>query len=152
MAAQIREWVGLALSGVVTGEVTVRVIDEAESAALNGGYRGRQGPTNVLSFPAETSWPDLPDQPAGDIAVCAPVLAREAAEQGKALAAHWAHIMIHGALHLAGYDHETVAEAEVMEARERELLAALGIADPYREPAAPDADTTACKPSPRTAR
>ncbi len=152
VAAQIREWVAFALSGVLTGEVTVRVVDEAESAALNGDYRGRQGPTNVLSFPADTSWPELSDQPAGDIAVCAPVLAREAAEQGKTLAEHWAHIMIHGALHLAGYDHETAAEATVMEARERELLAALGVADPYRERAAPDGGTMACKPSPRTAR
>ena len=116
------------------GELTIRVVGEAESAELNERYRHKRGPTNVLAFPSEP----LPAEgaedellPLGDLVICAPVVAREAAEQGKTLEAHWAHIVIHGALHLVGYDHETDAEAGEMEGRERELLAALGIADPY---------------------
>ena len=123
--------------GDVTGELVVRVVDEAESASLNQRYAGKTGPTNVLAFPAGD--PDvpgaasLPGEPKalGDLAICAAVVAREAAEQGKAPKAHWAHMVIHGCLHLRGYDHMNAAEALVMEARERELLAGLGIADPY---------------------
>jgi probable rRNA maturation factor len=141
-AARIREWLLAALDGVLSGEVTVRVIGEAESAQLNSTWRGKQGPTNVLSFPADGEiGAGVPGQedclPGGDIAVCAPVLEREAAEQDKALDAHWAHIVIHGGLHLAGYDHEAPEEAEAMEARERELLAGFGISDPYQVPHAP---------------
>jgi probable rRNA maturation factor len=156
-AAAIRTWIGKALAGVLSGEVTVRVIGEAESAALNEEYRGKRGATNVLAFlaaPAMGGEHELADGdtlPAGDIAICAPVLEREAAEQGKPLAAHWAHIVIHGALHLAGFDHETRAEARVMEARERELLAGFGIADPYAAPPAERAPV-ACKPPGRAAR
>ncbi len=141
-ATRIREWLLAALDGVLSGEVTVRVIGEAESAQLNSTWRGKQGATNVLSFPADGEiGAGVPGQedclPAGDIAICAPVLEREAAEQGKALDAHWAHIVIHGGLHLAGYDHEAPEEAEAMEARERELLAGFGISDPYQVPHAP---------------
>lgn len=125
------------------GELVVRIVDEHESASLNEQYVGKQGPTNVLAFPAD----DLPlpgkarrrgeanvlrePKALGDIAICAAVVAREAAEQGKALKAHWAHMVVHGCLHLCGYDHMKAADAKVMESRERELLAGLGIADPY---------------------
>ncbi len=117
--------------GDATGELVVRVVDEAESAALNEKYAGKKGPTNVLAFPAGDA--RLPGEPAalGDLAICAAVVAREAAEQGKALKAHWAHMVIHGCLHLRGYDHMNASAASVMEARERTLLAGLGIADPY---------------------
>jgi len=130
--AAIRRWARMAAGDDVRGELTVRVVDAAESAALNERYRGKRGPTNVLSFPAEPL--ALGDeQPLGDLVVCAPVVAREAREQRKPLEAHWAHMVVHGVLHLLGYDHETARDAAVMEGRERELLAVLGIADPYAE-------------------
>ena len=123
--------------GDVAGELVVRVVDEVESAALNLRYARKKGPTNVLAFPPGD--PDVPGTPPvpgepkalGDLAICAAVVAREAAEQGKAQKAHWAHMVIHGCLHLRGYDHIKAADAKVMETRERELLAGLGIADPY---------------------
>lgn len=121
-----------ALAGV-TGEVVIRVIDESESAELNARYRNKQGPTNVLAFPAgDLPVPDSEPRPLGDIAVCAAVVAREADEQGKEPEAHWAHIVIHGCLHLLGFDHETPADAREMESREAVLLAGLGIGDPYQ--------------------
>jgi probable rRNA maturation factor len=111
--------------GDVAGELVVRIVDEAESAALNERYAHKKGATNVLAFPG--------GEPTalGDLVICAAVVAREAAEQGKARKSHWAHMVIHGCLHLRGYDHMNAADASVMEARERELLAELGIADPY---------------------
>lgn len=117
-----------ALPGVA-GELVIRIVDAGESAALNEQYRGRSGPTNVLAFPAG----ETPAGPVllGDIVICAPVVLSEADEQGKPAEAHWAHIVIHGCLHLAGYDHVLDLDAEEMEARERALLADLGIADPY---------------------
>jgi probable rRNA maturation factor len=130
---QISDWVQTAVDGECQGELTVRVVDEAESANLNARYRNRNGPTNVLAFQAEADWPvnadDIP--PIGDVVICAPVVQREAVEQGKAAEAHWAHLVVHGALHLLGFDHESPAEAGRMEAREREALARLGYADPY---------------------
>jgi probable rRNA maturation factor len=122
--------------GDVAGEVVIRIVDEAESAMLNGRYRDKSGPTNVLSFSPDDELGDLPvadDEPAplGDIVICAAVMAREAEAQGKPLEAHWAHIVIHGCLHLQDYDHMNDTEADGMETRERELLAGLGIADPY---------------------
>lgn len=132
--------------GDSAGELVVRVVDEAESAMLNERFRGKPGPTNVLAFPADAAPPAgaplpggmppagfAPDEPRplGDLAICAAVVAREAAEQGKPVRAHWAHMVVHGCLHLRGYDHMNPAEAAEMEARERELLAGLGIADPY---------------------
>jgi probable rRNA maturation factor len=132
-AARLRSWAKLALGAKVRGELTVRVVTAEESAALNSRYRGKRGPTNVLSFPAGRL-PDAPAEellPLGDLVICAAVVAREAGEQRKALDAHWAHMVIHGTLHLLGYDHETRAEAVDMEARERALLAKLGFKDPY---------------------
>ena len=117
-------------------ELVIRVVDEAESRALNHEYRGKDKPTNVLSFPFEAP-PGVPAQEIGnylgDLVICAPVVAREAGEQGKPLAAHWAHMVVHGILHLRGYDHQDEAQAREMEDREREILDGLGIADPYVE-------------------
>ena len=131
-AAQLRRWARSALGAEVRGELTVRIVAEAESAELNARYRGKKGATNVLSFPAAppaTAGEEL--LPFGDLVICAEVVEREAREQGKALAAHWAHMVIHGTLHLQGYDHERKRAAAAMEARERTLLNELGFPDPY---------------------
>jgi probable rRNA maturation factor len=132
-AQQLRAWARHALGPAARGELTLRIVDEEESAALNSRYRGKRGPTNVLSFGADR--PPGADGsellPLGDLVICAAVVQREAREQGKPAPAHWAHMVVHGVLHLQGYDHETSAEAATMEARERELLAALGFPDPY---------------------
>jgi probable rRNA maturation factor len=134
-AAKVRKWARSALADDVRGELTVRVVDANEMAALNVRYRGKKGPTNVLSFPAKGGEPPpaAVDEllPFGDVVICAEVVEREAREQGKPLAAHWAHMVVHGTLHLQGYDHEKAREAAVMEARERALLARLGFPDPY---------------------
>ena len=130
--AQLRQWCELALrQRSAPSELTIRIVDEAEGRELNRTWRGKDYATNVLSFPAEI--PDgLLDIPLlGDLVICAPVVAREAAEQGKRPDAHWAHLTIHGCLHLLGYDHIDDAEAEEMEALERQLLAELGHPDPY---------------------
>ena len=134
-ADDLRTWVGSALNGDVRGELTLRIVAETESAELNSRYRGAQGPTNVLAFPAQPDLPAAGDElpPLGDLVVCAPVVAREAASQGKAPEAHWAHIVIHGALHLIGYDHDSDPQAERMEDRERALLDGFGVPDPWRE-------------------
>jgi probable rRNA maturation factor len=125
--ASLRRWARLA-AGDRQGELGIRVVGSRESRALNARWRGRQKPTNVLSFPAA---PELGGRQLGDLVVCAPVVAREAREQGKPLAAHWAHMIVHGTLHLLGFDHERAADARRMEGRERALLARLGVADPY---------------------
>jgi probable rRNA maturation factor len=132
-APDLKRWARSALGHGVRGELTVRIVGEEESARLNVRYRGKQGPTNVLSFPAGVPASAESDEvlPFGDLVICADVVEREAREQGKPLAAHWAHMVVHGALHLMGYDHETAREARVMERRERALLAALGFPDPY---------------------
>ena len=121
--------------------LTIRVVGAAESRRLNRTWRNKDKPTNVLSFPAAPLSPgdtgEPPRFPAkefselGDLAICAPVVAREAREQGKSLQAHWAHLVVHGVLHLLGYDHETDRDAEVMEARETKILAQFGYLDPY---------------------
>jgi probable rRNA maturation factor len=128
-AAQLRAWAEHALEGASCGEVTIRIVDEAESAQLNGRFRHKPYPTNVLSFPYEAEGVGAPVL--GDIVICAAVVAREAAEQAKNLREHWAHMVIHGTLHLLGFDHVDAQDAEVMEGRERELMARLGFADPY---------------------
>ena len=134
---QFRQWVLAALSGAgrrFDSEVAIQLVDAAEGQAMNRQYRGKDYATNVLSFPADLpeGLPEDFDFPQlGDLVICAPVVAREAAEQGKALGDHYAHLTIHGVLHLLGFDHVEEAEAEEMEALERQILASLGIDDPY---------------------
>jgi len=131
--AEVRKWARAALTADVRGELTVRIVSERESAELNARYRGKAGHTNVLSFRAESPPVEAHDEllPYGDVVICAEVVAREAREQGKAPAAHWAHMVVHGALHLQGYDHENSRDAGIMEARERAVLDELGFPDPY---------------------
>jgi probable rRNA maturation factor len=118
--------------------LTIRVVGAAESRVLNRTWRGKDKPTNVLSFPSGEFAEDRPKLPLssgesllGDLAICAPVVAREAREQDKPAKAHWAHMVIHGVLHLLGYDHENDRDAAVMEAREVAILRRFGYADPY---------------------
>ncbi len=125
----LRAWAMAALEGATPGEITIRVVAEEESAALNGKFRHKPYPTNVLSFPYEAEAPS--EQVLGDLVICAPVVAREATEQNKEAHAHWAHMVVHGVLHLLGHDHIQEEEAERMEAKERQILARLGFADPY---------------------
>ena len=111
-------------------EMTVRIVDEAESHELNLTYRGKDRPTNVLSFPFEC--PDEVELPLlGDLVICRQVVEREAAEQEKPLMAHWAHMVVHGCLHLLGYDHIEDDEAEEMESLETQIMQGLGFDDPY---------------------
>jgi probable rRNA maturation factor len=131
--AQVTAWVEAALAGRRTrAELTVRVVGEEEMAGFNRHYRHREGPTNVLSFPYDER-PELAIPLLGDIVVCAPVVAREAAEQDKRYHDHFAHMVVHGTLHLIGYDHMDPADARVMEDLEIAVLAGLSVADPYRE-------------------
>ncbi len=126
----LRRWAEAALEGR-TAEVSLRLVDEAEITDLNTRYRHKSGPTNVLSFPFEApAGVDLDFL--GDVVICAPVVNREAACQGKPPPAHWAHMVVHGVLHLRGFDHIDPDEAEVMEACERRILARLGFPDPYQ--------------------
>jgi probable rRNA maturation factor len=113
-------------------EVAIRIVDEAESAELNAAYRHKSGPTNVLSFPFEVP-EGVPNALLGDLVICAGVVEREAGEQGKPLEAHWAHMVVHGLLHLQGYDHVEDSEAEAMEAEEIAILSDLGFPNPYEE-------------------
>ena len=111
-------------------EMTVRIVDEAESHELNLTYRGKDRPTNVLSFPFEC--PDEVELPLlGDLVICRQVVEREAAEQEKPLMSHWAHMVVHGSLHLLGYDHIEDNEAEEMESLETQIMQGLGFDDPY---------------------
>jgi probable rRNA maturation factor len=127
----IRAWAALALQDVgERREVVIRIVDEAEITALNRQYRGKDGPTNVLSFPCE-GFPGAATDLLGDVVICAPVVAAEAVTQGKSPESHWAHLVIHGVLHLLGYDHHNEAEAQRMESREIALLSGLGYPDPY---------------------
>lgn len=128
--ARLVEFARLALGESVC-ELNLRVVSALESQRLNAQFRGKQRPTNVLSFPAELP-PNWPVDLLGDLALCADVIAREAEEQSKPLEAHWAHMVIHGCLHLLGLDHQTDTEAAQMEAREIALLAKLGFANPYQ--------------------
>ncbi len=128
-ARSFARWANAAFAGAAprrvsdSSELTIRVVGVAESRKLNRTWRGKDKPTNVLSFAA--------DHELGDLAICAPVVAREAREQGKQPAAHWAHMVVHGVLHLLGYDHENDRDAVRMEAREAKILAQLGMPNPY---------------------
>ncbi len=131
--ADFERWVAAALEGVEKPvELVVRLVGEDESRELNARYRGKDRPTNVLSFGFEAP-PGVDSDHLGDLVICAPVVAREAREQGKAVRDHWAHLVIHGVLHLRGHDHQTEQEAELMESREKAMLQTLGIDDPYRQ-------------------
>ncbi len=129
--AELRAWARAAVGNLrEDAELTIRIVGEAESARLNSSYRNKDGATNVLSFPF--------DPPAGvdilllgDIVICAPVVRREANEQSKSVSSHWAHMVVHGALHLLGFDHEQECEAQEMEAMETRILAVLGFDNPY---------------------
>lgn len=124
LRADFVRWARAALKG--GGQVAIRLVDEQEGRTLNSAYRGKDYATNVLSFPYEAE-PLL----MGDLVICPTVVAREAAEQGKPLAAHYAHLTVHGMLHLRGWDHENERDAQAMENEERKILAALGYPDPY---------------------
>lgn len=127
---QFERWVGVALGARSAGILTVRLVGSDEMQRLNGRYRGRDAATNVLSFPADL--PDAIEMPLlGDVVLCAPLVSEEAQAQGKDPDAHWAHLTIHGVLHLLGHDHDDPADAAVMEELEIELLAGLGIGNPY---------------------
>lgn len=144
-AREIATWIGTALGrNAVWGELGVRVVGATESRRLNARYRGKDKPTNVLSFPpapltAQAAGsqpargrPSAAARPLGDLVICAQMVRSEAREQKKPLKAHWAHLVVHGALHLIGYDHEREAEAKRMERREIVVLRRLGFANPYR--------------------
>ncbi len=135
---QLRRWSEAAvLAGDGERELTIRIVDEAESAALNAAYRHKHGPTNVLSFPFEAPIPEVDVGLLGDVVLCAPLVVREAAAQGKPVEAHWAHLVVHGVLHLQGHDHQQAERAEAMERLEVRILHELGYGDPYAECTAP---------------
>ena len=133
--ALLRNWVSAALcdhgDDSDEAEIAIRIVDEDESRMLNHRYRAKDKPTNVLSFQA--SIPDGVELPLlGDILICAPIVAREASEQGIDPEAHWAHMVVHGTLHLLGYDHQDDVQADAMECREVEILGELGYSNPYK--------------------
>lgn len=130
---ELEEWVNTALTDInKSKEITIRIVDERESARLNELYRGKKGPTNILSFPFEKITADAPDI-LGDLVICAPVVKQEAYDQKKIIMAHWAHMVIHGILHLQGYDHTSEDDAVIMETLEMKLLQQLGFENPYEE-------------------
>lgn len=131
--ADFQRWLDAAvLPFQAEAEVTIRLVDEAESNQLNLTYRGKDKPTNVLSFPFECP-PGIELPLLGDLIICRQVVEREADEQNKPLLAHWAHMVVHGSLHLLGYDHIEDGEAEEMEALEVEFMQALGYDNPYQD-------------------
>ncbi|MDC8830545.1 rRNA maturation RNase YbeY [Alteromonas sp. chi3] len=132
--SELTDWASLVLSelNIDDKELTVRFVDESESQALNRDYRGKDKPTNVLSFPFECP-PEVPLNLLGDLVVCVPVIAAEATQQQKPIAHHYAHMIIHGTLHLLGFDHIEEADATEMEQLEITLLAKLSIDDPYQD-------------------
>ncbi len=130
--AHFRHWAKVLLEGRrERAELVLRLVDEEESRQLNLRYRGKDAPTNVLSFPFEAP-PQVSTDLLGDLVICAPVVAREAQQQKKVLEHHWAHMLVHGGLHLLGHDHQNDREAEQMEALEVQILARLGLPDPYQ--------------------
>ena len=144
--SQFQRWVAATTaSHREAAEVTVRVVDADESRELNQRYRHKDHPTNVLAFPADI--PAFVGEPAlGDLVICRPVVVREALDQDKPEEAHWAHMVVHGTLHLLGYDHQDDKQAQQMEALGVQILRGLGYADPYRIPAgAAPPDSSACR-------
>ena len=134
---EMRVWVSSVLKErMPAAELTIRIVDEVESEQLNQQYRHKEGATNVLSFPCEVDVP-LAVPLLGDIVICAPVVVREALEQHKDLSSHWAHMLIHGTLHLLGYDHITDADADAMEQQENDVMQQLGFPNPYEVSAQP---------------
>ena len=134
---QFQLWVDAALDGKSNQfSLSIRIVDETEAQSFNRDYRNKDYATNVLSFPAELP-EGLPtvirQSQMGDLLICAPIVAHEATEQRRSETDHWAHLTIHGVLHLLGYDHEQADEADVMESLETEILAKLGISDPYQD-------------------
>ena len=128
---QFREWIAVAYAQFVeSGEMVIRIVDEFEMTELNAEYRGKEKPTNVLSFPAEAE-PGFGINIIGDIVICAPVVEKEALEQNKNILGHWAHLVVHGALHLIGYDHIEEDDALEMEQLETEIMVNLGFEPPY---------------------
>jgi probable rRNA maturation factor len=134
-AISFKRWAAAACEGrILKADLAIRLVDSKEGLSLNRHYRGREYPTNVLSFPAELpSDVEMPMPLLGDLVICAPVVEREAEEQGKRVNAHYAHLTVHGVLHLLGLNHEDDREAEAMELLEREILAGLGYDDPYAD-------------------
>lgn len=132
-AVRLRAWIEAALRAARRrrGEVSLVLVDRESGREFNNRYRGRDAPTNVLSFPVE-AMPGVKSDLLGDLVICAPLVADEARAQGKPLADHYAHLCIHGSLHLLGYDHQQPTEAERMERLETRILARLGIPDPYQ--------------------
>ena len=132
--AALKTWAAAALRpSVKQAEVTVRIVDAEEGQSLNREYRGKDYATNVLTFTFDDDMPEIAGLPLmGDLVLCAPVVAKEAAEQGKTLEAHYCHLLVHGVLHLQGYDHLEDAEAEEMEDLEKQIVISLGYDDPYR--------------------
>ena len=132
--AQIKTWASAAMqAGVKNAEITFRIVDAEEGQQLNREYRGKDYATNVLTFTFDDDMPAIPGLPLlGDIVLCAPVVEREAAEQGVSLEAHYCHLVVHGVLHLQGFDHLEDDEAEAMEALESQIVMTLGYDDPYR--------------------
>lgn len=129
--ASFERWARAALNAQ-RAELAIRVVDDDESAALNRKYRKKSGPTNVLSFPSD-ALAKRATRTLGDLVICAPCVAREARAQHKTQTAHWAHLTVHGTLHLRGYDHENDSDARAMEALEKKILKRLGFPDPYRD-------------------
>lgn len=131
--SQFREWVSATLWGRVdTGEMVIRIVDEEEGKELNEQYRHKEGATNVLSFPYEPT-PGIASRYLGDIVICAPVVQEEADKYNKSILGHWAHMVVHGTLHLIGYDHELEDEALEMKRVETKILVTLGFLPPYGE-------------------
>ena len=129
--AMINNWVQIALENLQeNGELTIRIVDKEEATELNEQWRNAKGPTNVLSFPSDNIQDIVPDL-LGDIIICAPLVKTEAEQQNKEYLSHWAHLIVHGILHLMGYDHGEERDAIKMEALEIEILKKLGIPNPY---------------------
>ena len=126
------DWVNASLlASYLQLEQTIRIVDEGESQDLNQRYRGKAAPTNVLAFPADADYLDY--DCLGDLVICAPVVSAEAAIQGKTAEEHWAHLVVHGMLHLQGYDHQETADTREMERLEIKILDTLGYTNPYND-------------------